>query len=136
MKTEINHKVFDGEGFPVYAPLLENITEENRQLITAMMKSGHYQNGIMVHKFLRDDLSINLEKLELAVILAVSALEANAGDSDVTLQLRGLEEYYKIRGIFDNEYQKREERTFIIGFVSAVAGEVSRRDTLVVKYVY
>lgn len=133
--SNINYVVFEGDGFPVDKSLLDNITYEQRQLLTEMMESGHYQGGIMVDKFLRNDWSINLEKLELAVTLIVTALEANSPDKDVTLSLKGLNNYYSLRNIAGNLDKEREERTFLLGFISSIAGEASKRDTLVVKYV-
>ena len=135
METNVNYKVFEGEGFPVEDRLLENTTYEQRQLVEEMMKSGYYIDGLDVSRFLRDDLTINLERLELAVTLAVEALEANAGDEDATLKLRNLDEYYSIRQIAGNPAKEREERTFLLGFISSVAAEASTRDTLQIKYV-
>ena len=132
--TNLKISVFgDGEGVPDES-LLNNITEEQRQLAREMMKSEHYSDGIYIPKFLREDLSINLEKLEFAVTLSVIMLESSS-EEDVTLKLRGLSEYYLIRGILGNEKQERTERTFILGFVTSVAAEASERDTLEVKYV-
>ncbi len=135
MDTKVNTKVFYGDGYEVDESLLSNITHEKRELLKEMMVSGHYSDGINIHKFLDDDYTINLEKLELAVTLAVTALEANSPDEDVTLKLRNLNFYYKTRGIEGIEAKEREERTFILGFVSSIASEASTRDTLVVKYV-
>ena len=134
MDTNIGYMVFEPDNYPVDESLLDNVTEEQRKLMREMMASGVYLNGLYVWRFLNTDLSINLEKLELAVILAVTMLEANS-DEDVTLNLRGLDDYYKLRGITGNEKQEREERTFILTFVSAIASEASRNDTLQVKYV-
>ncbi len=135
MDTRVKYKVFEGEGFPSDESLLENITEEERQLFRDAMESGHYIDGIDVSRFLNTDLTINLEKLEFAVTLAVTALEANSPKEDVTLKLRNLEEYYSLRGISGEEKQEREERTFLLTFISSVASNVSVRDTLVVKFV-
>src|SRR5512147_3252716 len=107
METNIDYKVFEGGGYPVDENLLENITEEQRQLFIECMKSGHYIDGIDISRFLREDLSINLEKLELAVILAVTALESNSPQEDVTLKLRNLQEYYSLRGISGDLEQER-----------------------------
>ena len=134
VETNIKTSVFGDGAFQPDESLLENITEEQRQLARSMMTSGHYNDGIYLPKFLRDDLAINLEKLELAVTLSMIMLEANSED-DVTLKLKGLQEYYLIRGIFGNEQQERTERTFILGFISSIASEASKRDTLEVKYV-
>lgn len=133
VNTNVKISVFGAGNEPSDESLLENITEEQRQLAREMMKSGHYQDGIYIPKFLRDDLSINLEKLEFAVTLSMIMLEANS-EEDVTLQLKGLKEYYLIRGILGDEKQERTERTFILGFVTSVAAEASDRDTLQVKY--
>lgn len=141
MDTNIQYKVFEpieGENpsdeFPVDENLLNGVTEEQRQLLREMMYTGHYQDGLDISRFLREDSTINLEKLELATILAVTSLEANSED-DATLNLRGLDKYYIIRNIAGDSKKEREERTFILGFVSAIASEASKRDTLVVKYV-
>jgi hypothetical protein len=135
METNINYKVFEGSGFPVNEALLDNITEEQRQLFREAMISGHYVDGIDVAKFLREDLTINLEKLELATILTVTALESNSPDDDVTLNLTNLDEYYHKRNVKNDEKKEREERTFLLSFVSSVASEASTRDTLIVKFV-
>lgn len=133
--VNVNDVVFISEGFPVETRLLNNITEEKRKLVRQMMESGHYIDGLDVSRFLNEDLSINLEKLELAVILAVTALEANSPDDDVTLKLRNLDEYYNLRGIKGMEKNEREERTFLLGFISSIASETSTKDTLEIKYV-
>ncbi len=135
METNIKYKVFEPAGFPVESRLLENITEHDRVLVREMMESGHYVDGIDVSLFLNEDLSINLEKLELAVTLAVKTLEANSPDDDITLKLRNLDTYYENRNIRGMDKQEREERTFLLGYISAVAAEASVRDTLEVKYV-
>lgn len=135
METNITTIVFEGEGFPVDESLLINLNPEFVELVKEMMYSGHYQNGLDVSKFLREDLSINLDKLSLACALSTIALESKNAEEDSTLNLIGLDKYFEIRGILGNERQMREERTFLIGFISAEAMEASRNDTLVVKYV-
>jgi hypothetical protein len=136
MNSNIKYQVFEGEGFPLVESLLENITHEQRQLLKEMMLSGHFiKDGLDVSRFLKEDLSINLEKLELATTLTVIAMEANSPEDDVTLNLYNLETYYETRGISGKEKKEREERTFLLGFISSVAAEASKRDTLVVKFV-
>lgn len=135
MEININDVIFQSEGFPVENRLLNNISEDKRKLTRQMMESGHYIDGLDVSRFLREDLSINLELLELAVTLAVESLEANSPYDDITLKLRNLDEYYNLRGISDNEKQQREEKTFLLGFISSAAIEASQRDTLEVKFV-
>lgn len=135
METNIKYKVFEGGGFFVDPNLLDGLNYDEREIWIEAMNSGHYADGIDVSKFLREDLTINLEKLELVVTLAVKALEFNSPKEDITLNLINLNKYYEIRGVVDNEKQGREERTFLLGFISAIASEASVRDTLVVKFV-
>lgn len=132
--TDINFSVFGEGDFPIEDGLLNRLTENQRNLAIEMMKSGHYTDGLYIPIFLRDDRTINLEKLELAVTLSVVMLETSQ-DGDATLKLRGLKDYYNLRGITGNEKLERQERTFLLGFVSSVASEASRNDTLIVKYV-
>lgn len=134
MDTNLEFLVFEGEGGAIDEKLLDNLTVEDSKLVKEMMVSSHYNDGIVIPRFLREDLTINLEKLELAVSLAVKALEANSS-TDITLNLVGLQEYFFLRGILGDDEKERQERTFILGFVSAIASEASLRDTLVVKYV-
>lgn len=131
--TSINYVVFEPGDYPVDESLLNNLTTLQINQAKAMMSSGTYLDGLYVWRFLNTDLTINLEKLEFAVTLAVNMLEANSED-DVTLRLRGLEDYYKVRGIAGNPQREREERTFLLGFITSVASEASKRDTLEVKY--
>lgn len=134
ISTDISYSVFGDGDFPVDETLLDNLTYNERGLAREMMSSGFYQNGLIIYKFLRQDNSINLELLELATTISVKMLEGNS-KLDVTLNLRGLEFYNLARGISDSEKQMREERIFILGFVSAIAAEASRNDTLNVAYV-
>lgn len=94
------------------------------------------QASIDISQFLFDDLTIDLEKLTYVTSETVRFLEEKATDDDVTLSLHGLEEYFKLRNVpEDNEKQRREEKIFILSFVSAVAAEHSVRDTIQVGYV-
>lgn len=132
--TNVKISVFGDGTDEIDESLLNNITEEQRQLAREMMKSGHYVDGIYLPKFLREDLSINLEKLEFAVTLSVIMLESTF-EEDITLKLKGLKEYYLIRGILGKDKQERTERTFILGFITSIAAEASERDTMEIKYV-
>ena len=134
INTNVNYEVFGEGNYPADESLLNNLTFEQAKLAREMMTSGVYINGLYVWRFINSDLTINLEKLEFAVTLAVQMLEANS-EQDITLKLRGLEDYYKVRGIENDEKRQREERTFLLGFITSVAAEASSRDTLEVKYV-
>jgi hypothetical protein len=127
-------EVFGTGEYPIDETLLSNITFEQARLVKEMMSSGFYQDGLYVNKFIRPDHTINLDLLEFAVTLTVLMLEANS-DNDTTLKLKGLQQYYNVRGIYQLADREREERTFLLGFITAVAAEASRRDTLEVKFV-
>ncbi len=131
--TDINFSVFGHGDFPVEEGLLDGLTENQRNLAREMMQSGHYVGGIYIPAFLDREKTIQLEKLELAVTLAVKMLESSSKE-DATLLLRGLDDYYIQRGIKGNAKLERQERTFVLGFISSVASEASERDTLVIKY--
>jgi hypothetical protein len=130
MDINMDFDLFAGDGFEVQQELLSNLPSTEQYLLTGMMTSGHYtETGLNMSKFLRDDLSIDLEKLELAVATLVHAMEINLED-DATLNICGMDGYYSLRGIVDNEKQIKEEKSFILAFISRVAMNESVRDTI------
>jgi hypothetical protein len=91
--------------------------------------------SIYIDKFLRDDLSINLELLEVGVNFAVDYLDVvTPFDDPITLQINGLNEYYELRQISDKPKNKKEEYYVIKGIVDAVANNESIKP-IKVKYV-
>lgn len=124
METRVNHIVFEYEGENL--PEIEmdgSIDKEYRPLIEEMIWGGFLQdNALYIHKFLRPDLSINLEKLELAVSLAIKYLDSKTPfDDPIFLFIGGIEKYYELRGIQDKPKNKKEEYYFIRGFMQAIA---------------
>jgi hypothetical protein len=75
------------------------------------------EDGIDISKFLREDLSINLELLEVAISLIV--------DTRPNFYIYGIDEYYKIRKIEDNKTSLIEETTFIAKYIESVVEELS-----------
>lgn len=134
MLVNMDYVVFEGEGFPVDDPLTKNLKEDEAKLAKQMMASGHYQNGLDVSKFLDPDLSVDISRLALATILAVRMLESSS-DNDVTLNVINLDKYFEARGIAGDEKQEREEKIFLMTFISGEAMEASNCDTLVVKFI-
>lgn len=129
MEVNMDFDLFIGDGFNVNEDLLTNLHKDEQDLLRSIMASGHYtEKGLDISKFLREDLSIDLEKLELAVITLVHAMEINH-EEDVTLTVFGLEDYYSFRGIVENEKQRKEEKNFILIFISKIALNESIRDT-------
>jgi hypothetical protein len=83
--------------------------------------------GIDPSKFLRDDLSINLELIEFAITSIVQ-------DGADIVYLYNIEDYYKLRGIQLDERRRKEESGFILGFCRAIANEISQRGDIHVYY--
>lgn len=133
MDINMDFDLFVGEGFEVQEKLLKNLHESEMLLLKSIMESGHYtKTGLDMSKFLRDDLSIDLDKLELATATLVHSMEINLED-DATIAICGMKDYYSLRGIIDNESQCKEEKSFILMFISRVAMNESIRDTIQVE---
>lgn len=135
MESKITELVFeyDKEGDHPVVDMDGSIEQPFQELIIQMVWGGFFGNGtIFIDKFLREDLSINLEKLELAVILAVRYLESKtAFHEPIFIQIGGIEKYYELRGIQDKPLNKKEEYYFIRGFMQAVAENESYKKAYV-----
>ncbi len=70
-----------------------------------------------ISKFLRDDLSVNLELLELAIEIIIS-------DNFKEIFVEGWKDYFEIRGVFDLD-KKTEELKFLSKFMEPVVEEFS-----------
>jgi hypothetical protein len=87
-----------------------------------------YSSYLDISKFLRPDLSINLELLEIAISLLVEFLTVYLDyDTPISIGIRGIDKYYELRGIIDNEKQKKEEYYFIRGFIKSFAQTETNR---------
>lgn len=135
METNITQIVFEYEdnGNLTEIALGGEIEEEHKRLLEQMTWGGFYRNHtIFINKFLRPDLSINLEKLELAVTLAIKHLESvTEYHNPILLFIGGIEEYYELRGIQDKPLNKKEEYYFVRGFMQAVADNESYKKVTV-----
>lgn len=102
---------------------------ERGQLFDAMFLGDYYDgHSIDISKFLRPDLSINLEKLELAISLAIEFLETNTQKNPLQLGIRNITQYCELRGIENNPKQINEEYNFIKNFMQAVASNEASRN--------
>lgn len=135
METNIEYKVFEGEEFTADESLLSNLNDDFASVVRDMLATGHYRDGLDVSMFLREDLSIDLDKLALATQLSVKMLEAYTPEEDATLNVINLEGYFQKRGIQGNESQEKEEKTFLMRFITGEAMEESMNDTLIVKFI-
>jgi hypothetical protein len=95
--------------------------------VKEMFWGGYFDgDAIHIHKFLREDLSINLEQLEVAVIAAVGYLEGVVPfDDPITLYIDNLKLYFSLRNILDKPKNMKEEYYVIRGIVEAVANQES-----------
>ncbi len=94
------------------------IKEDNTDLEKELRESkALLDDGIDISKFLREDLSINLELLEVAISLLVNTKEI--------FHVGGIEDYYKLRKIENNIIARIEESKFIYKFIETVANEFS-----------
>ena len=139
MKTNIQYEsIFprenespDGEFVP-----FPNTDEERYYLFHTMYWGGYFnRESLDISKFLREDLSINLERLEIAVSLIVEYLEAVTPFDDVLrLWISGIDKYYFLRNITDKPHNQKEEFYFIRHFIQAVADNESVK-SIKVEYV-
>lgn len=90
--------------------------EARRQLIEQGMIDGEY---IFIDKFLREDKTIYLEVLELAINVMVIL------DLVDKIVVRNLWEYFVERGIQDNVPQREEEHKFIYMLCRAMSQEAN-----------
>lgn len=121
--STVRNIVFDYEQKEPRA-IFTDIFDEDTNILLSEMFWGGWFNGstLFIEKFLKEDLSINLEKLELAVTLAIRWIETTTKfDDPLSLYIGGLNRYFNIRGIQENFSQKKEEFYFIRGFVKAIA---------------
>lgn len=105
---------------------------ENAEIATELLESGTFRvtgpklGDLFFPAFLDTDLTINLEKLELALILsmkimnkhvAVSGMEVNR----LMFHVSGWLEYFERRGIDEeNKKARREELIFAANFINSI----------------
>ena len=92
----------------------------------AIVSKKDLPSGISPSLFLRDDLSLNLELMELALAYVVEF-------SNIVL-IYDLDLYYKLRGIELDAKRRGEEGRFILGFCNAISNEHSERGPILVSY--
>jgi hypothetical protein len=91
-------------------------------------------NTINADKFLDSDITIDLEKLELAIIMLINNLEKSGKvESPIYINIGNMEEYVAIRGLTDLD-KIIEESAFIIGFCQAIATENEIDKEVIVRF--
>lgn len=113
------------------------IPEIHKEIMKEFLESGYFlNNGLCVNKFLDDDLTIDLEKLELAIILSVEYLEFSVkSKKPIYVFLRNMKQYFTHRGIgLSNIEQITEESSFILGFCQSIADSESINRKVIIQY--
>lgn len=94
------------------------IEEDNTDLEKELRESkALLDDGIDISKFLREDLSINLELVEVAISLIINTRP--------DFYIYGLLDYYRLRKIDRDFERKGEEALFIANFIQSVVEEIS-----------
>lgn len=138
MDVSINNVVFEPDDeLPKTNILLPDIEEDRKEIMLQLLQSGcFFDNTFDVSRFLLPDRTIDIEKLELAVILAVEYLEFSVkSKTSIYIYLNNFDAYFKIRGLdLNNVKRATEERNFIKGFCQAVADENCTDRTFIVEF--
>ena len=136
METNIKLVVFDEVDVPgrdrinPIHVMRELDSIENSDVARQMVMSGVFVPDLKQPKysdlyfpaFLNDDKTINLERLELALILSVRLMDKMVKEdtSKLTIFISGWNKYFDMRGIRYDSPNRREELSFVQGFAKAV----------------
>ena len=89
---------------------LETLTEVRGRLVDYEYIS---ENKVDISSFLRGDLSLNLELLEVAIEFILEKYNS--------ITITNINSYYAVRGIHGDDSQAKEEKNFILSFISSLA---------------
>ncbi len=132
MKQNINFVVFDSldkvndEESEKIIKMCDGLDEEYKNLIIELLTSKYLTANtgnfgkLDISLFLETDKTVNLDKLELALILSSKFLEHVSKSEDIHISLSGIQTYAKLRGIEDDKQQLSQETQFIGRFSTAV----------------
>ena len=132
MDIIVSDILFEGSGYDV-----PELPPDVSLYTTQMFQSGHaVENILYIDKFLDEDRTINLEKLELAVLLLIEYLEFSIKlENPIYVFLGNMRECFNKRGIQSHNLEQiSEESSFILGFVNSIAEENSTNRKVVVQY--
>lgn len=118
---------------------MEEIIFENSNnspdIMEQFLSSDYFlHNELNIVRFLDEDNTIDLEKLELAVILAISYLENSVKIYEpIYINIGNMEEYIDKRKL-DSIERITEESSFILGFCQAIADENKINQNVIVRF--
>lgn len=123
MDTIVKNVIFNGEHTTEWDGIIgEQVTEQDKILIEEMIRSGHFnpdESELSISKFLEEDRTINVTKLEIATRLIIRYQDSL--NKELEIVVGDVVEYCKIRGIELNSSNFREESTFIESIIRAVS---------------
>lgn len=108
---------------------------DSEDILEQLLTSNHYyDNGLDISKFLDIDNTIDLEKLELAIILLIDYLEKSVKfESPIYINLGNMKDYIEMRKLIDID-NIIEESSFILGFSQAIADENKIDRDIIVRF--
>lgn len=127
MDIEVTELVFECESGVLSSP----------DLMTQFLDSGYFVSNILqMDRFLDSDKTINLEKLELGIILAVKHLEiSDEFNSPIHVFLGNMGRYFELRCVsVQNIEQITEEASFILGYCKSIVQEESLSKEIIIQY--
>lgn len=140
MDVTLNEVIFESDGNDerlVKLVVNPNWSGEYKSLMADFICSGYFvDNTLMMDRFLDKDLTIDLEKLELAIMLAIEYLEFSDKFEDaIYIFLGNMEKYFELRGIKLPQLDRvLEESGFILGFCTAAAEEFAISRKVLVQF--
>jgi hypothetical protein len=114
-----------------------NVPEIHKEVMTEFLQSGYFfDNHLYIDKFLDEDLTIDLEKLELAIVLIVEYLENSVKNKKpIYVFLGNMDRYFTRRHTrLSNIEQITEESSFILGFCQSIADNESDNRKFIFQY--
>lgn len=109
--------------------------DDSDDILHQFISSLYYENNqLNVNRFLDEDKTIDIEKLELAIILLIDHLENSVENKNpIYINLGNMDEYIAGRGLTDMD-KIIEESSFILGFCQAVATENELDNEVIVRF--
>lgn len=137
MDIFIDEVIFEPDPSKPPAILPEGIPELHIAIMKELLGSFYVKgNTLCMARFLDEDRTINLEKLELAIELLIEYLEFfNKSKRPVHVYLGCMQEYFHLRQVgLDDIDRLSEESSFVLGFCNASAQEFSLNKKVIVQF--
>lgn len=107
----------------------------SEDILEQFITSDYFKDGTLdIIRFLDSDNTIDIEKLELAIILIIEHLENSVKNGNrIYVNIGNMREYITIRELTDID-RIIEESSFILGFCQAVATENELDNQIIVRF--